>query len=193
MKKGQIAHLDRKPSNNKLDNLCFLCLDHHNEYDSTPSQSRKFNIAEITEYRDNLYAFIQDQISNPKIAKGDSDQGDSQSCTFELYERRLKIYYGIKALLDKIIATDGVELADFRAFSTNTEEAYFLFDEAFNNFLSEIYRKAARLHTTGKKLKHLPAGAERSTVCEEEEKIINWISESYSELRKKMKKFTNVR
>lgn len=50
-KKGQIAHLDRDPSNNDPDNLVFLCLEHHDEYDSRPSQSKGFTPEEVKRYR----------------------------------------------------------------------------------------------------------------------------------------------
>src|SRR5690242_12780648 len=39
-KKGQIAHLDHDPSNNAPDNLAFLCFDHHDQYDTPPSQAK---------------------------------------------------------------------------------------------------------------------------------------------------------
>ncbi|GAI25601.1 unnamed protein product, partial [marine sediment metagenome] len=50
-KKGQIAHLDKDPSNDKLDNLAFLCLEHHDQYDSKTSQSKSIQINEIKAYR----------------------------------------------------------------------------------------------------------------------------------------------
>src|SRR5262245_7155701 len=34
---GQIAHLDHDPTNNKLENLCFVCQPHHGQYDSKTS------------------------------------------------------------------------------------------------------------------------------------------------------------
>jgi hypothetical protein len=43
VKKGQIAHIDHDNSNNKESNLAFLCLDHHDEYDSKTSQSKGKN------------------------------------------------------------------------------------------------------------------------------------------------------
>lgn len=57
-KKGQIAHLDRDPSNNDLDNLVFLCLPHHNEYDSRPRQSKGFGRRELKKYWASLRAFV---------------------------------------------------------------------------------------------------------------------------------------
>ena len=55
VKKGQIAHLDRNPANSSFDNLVFLCLDHHDEYDSTTRQSKGLRIIEVKEYRSRLY------------------------------------------------------------------------------------------------------------------------------------------
>jgi hypothetical protein len=55
VKKGQIAHLDGKNSNCKEDNLVFLCLEHHDEYDSTPRQSKGLREQEVRKWRDELY------------------------------------------------------------------------------------------------------------------------------------------
>ena len=57
-KKGQIAHLDRDPSNNDPDNLVFLCLEHHDQYDSRPSQSKGFTPEEVKRYKAALPAAL---------------------------------------------------------------------------------------------------------------------------------------
>jgi hypothetical protein len=54
-KRGQIAHVDRDPSNADFDNLAFLCLPHHDEYDSKTSQSKRFTLSELITYRKKLY------------------------------------------------------------------------------------------------------------------------------------------
>ncbi len=54
--KGQIAHLDQDPSNNSLNNLIFLCLNHHDAYDSSTSQSKGYTEDELKHYRDELYS-----------------------------------------------------------------------------------------------------------------------------------------
>ncbi len=56
---GQIAHVDRDASNPALANLAYLCLPHHNEYDSRPSQSKGFAPGELILYRERLYAVIE--------------------------------------------------------------------------------------------------------------------------------------
>lgn len=53
--RGQIAHLNRNSADDRFDNLVFLCLEHHDEYDSGTSQSKAFSIEEVREYRDRLY------------------------------------------------------------------------------------------------------------------------------------------
>jgi hypothetical protein len=58
-KRGQIAHLDRDPSNSRLDNLAFLCLAHHDQYDGKTSQSKGLQIEEVKCYRLELYKAVE--------------------------------------------------------------------------------------------------------------------------------------
>src|SRR5947209_4905308 len=58
-KQGQIAHLDKDPSNRDPDNLAFLCLPHHDRYDGKTSQSKGFTIEEVKSYRQKLWAAIE--------------------------------------------------------------------------------------------------------------------------------------
>ncbi len=55
VKKGQIAHLDGDRNNNTPENLAFLCFDHHDEFDSTTSQSKGLQRKELETYREELY------------------------------------------------------------------------------------------------------------------------------------------
>ena len=64
VKKGQIAHLDRDPSNNDPDNLAFMCRDHHDEYDTRPSQSKGFTPLEVKAYRAELLKYLKIRFSN---------------------------------------------------------------------------------------------------------------------------------
>jgi hypothetical protein len=59
VKRGQIAHLDHNYQNNNIDNLAFLCLKHHDEYDSRTSQSKGWTITEAKRYRTMLYKEIE--------------------------------------------------------------------------------------------------------------------------------------
>jgi hypothetical protein len=54
-RRGQIAHLDHNPGNSSFENLVFLCLTHHDQYDSRTRQSKGFALGEVRHYRDQLY------------------------------------------------------------------------------------------------------------------------------------------
>jgi hypothetical protein len=57
-KAGQLAHVDRNASNSTTDNLCYVCLDHHDQYDSRRSQSKGYTPSELIHYRSLLYSEI---------------------------------------------------------------------------------------------------------------------------------------
>ena len=65
LKRGQIAHLDRNHSNAAVDNLAFLCFDHHDEYDSKTSQRKNLSISEVKVYRKELYGALPSAFSQP--------------------------------------------------------------------------------------------------------------------------------
>ena len=55
VKQGQIAHLDRDNTNYDLDNLAFICLPHHDQYDGKTSQSKALRESEVKKFRKELY------------------------------------------------------------------------------------------------------------------------------------------
>lgn len=68
-KSGQIAHLDRDSNNASEDKLAFLCLHHHDEYDSPSSQRKGFTIGEVKSFRKELYdANSRIETSGPSTA-----------------------------------------------------------------------------------------------------------------------------
>jgi hypothetical protein len=72
-KHGQIAHLDQDNENADFENLVWLCLDHHDQYDSQTSQSKNFTHAEVKKYREQLYEFIRKQNENTEHHTGKSN------------------------------------------------------------------------------------------------------------------------
>ena len=55
VKQGQLAHIDRNPANSAADNLAFMCLQHHDWFDTKPSQSKGVPPPEAKHYREELY------------------------------------------------------------------------------------------------------------------------------------------
>lgn len=71
-RKGQIAHLNKKRSDNRLENLVWLCFDHHDEFDSTTRQSKGVTIGEVRTYRDRLIAELAAAFGHPARQAGDT-------------------------------------------------------------------------------------------------------------------------
>jgi len=78
VKKGQIAHLDGDNENAKEENLVFLCLDHHDEYDTIPRLSKRLRQQEVQKWRDELYKEMQYRFRTVK----------RQRCEVTLYRLR---------------------------------------------------------------------------------------------------------
>jgi hypothetical protein len=80
VKKGQIAHLDGNNTNSTPDNLAFLCFEHHDEFDSSTSQSKNFTLEEVKKYRSELYEkvlpVIESQTTRPPQTKQHVSEGD---------------------------------------------------------------------------------------------------------------------
>lgn len=64
-KQGQIAHVDHVSANPSFDNLAFLCLNHHDQYDGQTRQSKGFTIEELKAYRDLLYREVERRRNSP--------------------------------------------------------------------------------------------------------------------------------
>ncbi|EPW5036206.1 hypothetical protein ACWL47_004001 [Yersinia enterocolitica] len=52
---GQIAHLNGDNSDDRFENLVWLCLEHHDKFDSTTRQTKNYTEIEVRTYRNKLY------------------------------------------------------------------------------------------------------------------------------------------
>lgn len=52
---GQLAHLNRDASDAKFENMVYLCLQHHDDYDTVRRQTKNLTLAEVRHWRDKLY------------------------------------------------------------------------------------------------------------------------------------------
>jgi len=74
-KKGQIAHLDQNASNSAPENLVWLCMEHHDEYDSRTSQSKGLTLGEIKRYREELHLGIERQFTVMQVIEQEESTG----------------------------------------------------------------------------------------------------------------------
>jgi hypothetical protein len=87
-KEGQIAHLDRDRSNFAEDNLAFLCLPHHDDYDTKRQQTKNLTIPEAKTARDRLYASIEE---GGDLATASPQNFITRLGTLDLVEHPLKV------------------------------------------------------------------------------------------------------
>jgi len=90
VKRGQIAHLDHDNTNYDLDNLAFLCLPHHDEYDSKTSQSKGFRESEVKLFRRELYDLLASSATEPQ-AEGDETLAKAKRRRFTENAAKLEI------------------------------------------------------------------------------------------------------
>jgi hypothetical protein len=73
------VHINRKSHDSRFENLAWLCIDHHDEYDGSTSQSKGITPGELREYRDRLYRELNSKSSilnnsvDPISSDGNSD------------------------------------------------------------------------------------------------------------------------
>jgi len=65
VKRGQIAHVDGDASNGRMENLVFLCLEHHDGLDSRSNQSKGLTPEEVTFYREVLHRDVKSNLPRP--------------------------------------------------------------------------------------------------------------------------------
>ena len=115
IKKGQIAHLDQRRSNVAIENLVFLCFDHHDEFDSTTSQAKGLTRAEVARYRTELlarYSSWQSSSSTSELLNFLAFQVDGYALAKAAVDAaRRTVFYGESHAFDVLI-TNEVDYSD---------------------------------------------------------------------------------
>src|SRR5471032_1705521 len=62
VRNGQIHHLDGNPSNNAIDNLVWLCIEHHEDVGKVGRASRRMSPAVIRRYQKRLQKLVQQRL-----------------------------------------------------------------------------------------------------------------------------------
>jgi len=76
IKNGQIAHINRRRNDNDESNLAFLCFEHHDQYDSTRSQSKGITSSEIQHAKRLLYNTLSQEMCSEPIRITISIEGE---------------------------------------------------------------------------------------------------------------------
>lgn len=111
IKLGQIAHIDRNHGNPDFDNLAYLCLAHHDQYDSVRSQSKGFTQGELRYYRDELYAMIAEKFNMLNDFLKDADYEPTPYDGVYSYKHPvMEASITIRHIKDDIYSIDGTAL-----------------------------------------------------------------------------------
>jgi hypothetical protein len=156
VKRGQIAHLDQDPANSDPDNLAFLCLPHHDEYDSVPSVTRRLTIEEVKAYRQALHAAVE-ELRSSRGQPGPESQplteeatvsAESQLQQAEHRRRDLATLRQLLSVLHTALLDDFFEAGIFGIFPIDVAVAHDQFEIVTNASRFHIYDAGLRQHVS---------------------------------------------
>lgn len=88
-KKGQVAHLNHDPSNSEYENLVWMCLPHHDEYDSKSSQTKNYSEYEVKKYRQALY----DEVRQRRETTTGGETGEKAMWKRQFIEENIALFF----------------------------------------------------------------------------------------------------
>jgi hypothetical protein len=190
VKEGQLAHLDRNRANNDPSNLVFLCLEHHNAYDTRRSQARNISADELRRYVNELQAFLatalitpnprSESTATPSTAVG----ADTSTCSPEAYRLRIPIYHAANRFVGRILGDIKVELVWLADFARETDEAGFLFGPEVADYLATLYKKAVQLRSVSQRMLPGPGQSPDPGLAEEDQRLFLYFEEHFDRWRK---------
>jgi hypothetical protein len=111
--------LDQDRGNNALENLAWLCLEHHDAYDSRTSQSKGMTEGELRRYRDELVSLVRQETADVVLPWRQAEERTTVVSSGNLLGRILQAYDRESLGLQRGTAANGVALAHLAAKATN--------------------------------------------------------------------------
>lgn len=109
-KPGQIAHLNGDNSDGRFENLVWLCLEHHDKFDSKTSQTKNYTALEVRSHRDKLYRQYAEQSYDADDVRQVREYLNKYASVFEY------IFHEYQELAFQICGDMLEELAEIRDF-----------------------------------------------------------------------------
>lgn len=196
-KDGQIAHVDRNPENNAEENLVFLCLEHHDKYDTKPSQSKSFQPEEVRTAKDELENAVKKDL--PALVRG-SVSGERPTprkvagVSIEIYERRYPIYAAFRNFVLSLFRYEEMREEDLKAFVDGTANALFLFGDDIDKYLNEVYRKAMAVRRAQRTIARSDRISEQQwqRAIEKEEDLMLWFEKQLTDGKRLFAKYLRL-
>ena len=185
VKQGQIAHIDHNPANRAYTNLVFLCLPHHDQYDSTTSQSKNYGAGEVRRYREELDVHLSFEKVTPwpdfprTVGSASGPGAPVKPSAPDIYDRRIAIYRAFREFVLAALRKAEVSLQELGNFAAATDEALFLLGPEVSDYLREVYSKGVRLYYTSGRIRNerLAPKEDYSEVVAENAAVLNWFSQ----------------
>ena len=114
---------------------------------------------------------------------------------FDLFERRMKIYEGIREVLGHVHRDGSLNNVNMPDFYMHVRHSKFLFDRKTTDYIAQIDEKVMELHKNGIFLfgdARLPVGDERTRVAESNSAIITWLVEQIEVFDDKFSSFMEI-
>jgi hypothetical protein len=178
-KEGQIAHVDRDPSNVKSENAAWLCTKHHARYDSRSRQTKGHTPEELRAYQEMLINYLASPRVWPDAAKTSGVLGPGVS--LEVFDRRIPIYRTTLDFVRLVVQGGKLDLQPILKFAADTDEALFLFDDQVAEYLASLFKKALRLRTVSIMIE--PPDRRTPNLIQEEVDLMLWFSTQFDKTR----------
>jgi len=192
---GQIAHIDHNADNNDPENLIWLCLRHHNDYDTRQSQGKSYTPCELKKYQSLLDSYLRSGIPETwrayQLPSESESMSNSEAETVrtrvspEIYDRRLPIYQACEVFMLKVVQEGKVSWDDIADFARKTEQARFICGPEIGAYLDVVFRKAHDLRFLNWRVEtsdNCP-DAERQKIVGEEFEVFNWFAREMGPMR----------
>jgi hypothetical protein len=190
MKNGQIAHIDRDAKNSTLANAAWLCLLHHNRYDSTSRQAKGLTAPELRSYKALLVELLKDPRAlehAPKPRRTERSPGIS----LEIYDRRKPTYDRTIDFLRVVIRGGRLDPTPVMQFAADTDDALFLFDDNLATYLRHLFKEALKLYVVSSET-HSPERRTRE-LADEEVMLLGWFADQFEEARRRFAPYLRLK
>lgn len=147
-KRGQIAHLNRDNTQTRLDDLVWLCMDHHDLYDSITRQTKNYTVSEVRNYRSKLYAHVKNLRAQPPAGNENSEHNNITGALSEVFRympfAHLLVY--INDFPEFFSQRILIPLEVWEIFKRSNPHVYPFSDRDLNSKLDDFFNVSAKLH-----------------------------------------------
>ncbi|MEW6076564.1 MAG: hypothetical protein AB1724_02000 [Thermodesulfobacteriota bacterium] len=197
VKEGQIAHIDRNPENCVEENLAWLCLLHHNQYDTRPSQSKSFQKSELAKAKADLLAYLSqhnEQILSVPHYDSTLATHPSRGIALDVFQIRLPVYRAFQKIALHIVREAIVPHEVLFEYLREIQDALFLFDEDLDQYLLHVYRQAVRLRGLQGRMEQPERynNEQWSKIVDDETDLILWFDKQLEEGRNRFNRYLNI-